>query len=729
MNKPLITDNYDIPKKKEYIVVTKADVDQAEFVEILKEHDIDINIDYDGLKRHYLVSFLPEKYDEMLAEDDILVIEDANRLVLLMESQLVEVDGTGYGGNWGLTRICRRDNWNNSTWYPNSGVYTYFRDGADVDVYVVDTGCRITHNDFGGRASILFDYYLNSSSPAYGIDIQGHGTHVASTIGGAKYGVAKSANLLISRVFESGGATLSAIIAGINACTVHHRNKKAQGIDRPSIMNLSLGGPANFTEEQAINDCINEGIVICAAAGNDGKNLDEAGYDVMPAEIERAITVGSSDIRDRISSFSNYGRMVDVFAPGHYICAAGIENDAAENMISGTSMATPHVAGVCALYAQDKGMTNNAADVLEIHDWIKNNASGNTLILNENVSAAGSPNRLLFSDYIEEAAPVPVPVTEVSRDTVDDVNVVVTRGAPVSVTVYEDKTASTVNPDGSTSIVTTRYYTETITVIVTTTTTTTPITTVTYSDGTTEVITGSGIVSSSTADEISVNEYSEVISEETIPAPVTEVSRETENIIDTAVDRSAPVVTTTHADTSSTVIHADGSSTTTVTRTYTDTSVITVTTTVTTTPVTTVTYSDGTTEMITGEATDVVDTTKEVLVTTRTEVISEVVTPAPTPEPEPEPTPEPEPEPEPKPKKERKPRKERHWRTKGKWSRVKHLKRRLERLEELIPEENRDILEQLEDAAEEFVAAERKEKLKAYHKFMDLYHQIRDSLK
>jgi len=612
MKKPLLVDNYNIPHKKEYVVVTKPDVDQDEFIEILKRHDIDININYDGLKRHYLVSFLEEKYDALLAEEDVLIIESGDRLVILFESQLVEVDNTGYGGNWGLTRICRRDNWNNSTWYPNSGNYTYFRDGEGVDVYVVDTGCRITHKDFGGRASILFDYYLNSSSPAYGIDQQGHGTHVASTVGGAKYGVAKKANLLISRVFETGGATLSAIIAGINACTVHHRNKKAKGINRPSIMNLSLGGPANRTEEQAINDCINEGIVICAASGNDGKNLDEAGYDVMPAEIERAITVGSCDIRDRISSFSNYGRMVDVFAPGHYICAAGIENDADENMISGTSMATPHVAGVCALYAQDKGMTNNAADVLDIHDWIKNNATNSTLILSEAVSSVGSPNKLLFSDYIEAEV---APVTEVSRETEYVVDRKVLRSDPVLTTTYEDKTESTVNPDGSTTIITTRYYTDTTTVVITVTITTTPVTTITYSDGTTTVITGEATVEITKTDEVQTVIRSEIISEETIPAP----------------------------------------------------------------------------------------------------------------QPEPEPTPEPTPEP--KPKKDRKPRKERHWRIKGKWSRVRHLKHLIEHLERLIPEEDRDILESLEDAAEEFVAAGRRQKVHAFHKFMDIYHQIRNSLK
>ena len=262
----------------------------------------------------------------------------------------------------------------------------------------------------------------------------------------------------------------------------------------------------------------------------------------MQCEIERANTVGQWDIRDRISSFSNYGKIVDVFAPGHYICAAGIENDADENMISGTSMATPHVAGVCALYAQDKNMTNNAEDVRKIHDWIKNNASSNTLILTEIIIAAGSPNRLLFSDYTD--APIE-PVTELGRNTVDNITEDVTQSDPVIKVTHHDETISTDNSDGSTTVITTRYYIETTTIIVTTTTTTTPITTITYSDGSTEVITGESIISVSTADVVNINEYSEIISEETISAPVTEISRETNYTSDAIVLRSVPVVTTT----------------------------------------------------------------------------------------------------------------------------------------------------------------------------------------
>ena len=711
MIKPLLADDYGIPRKKEFIVVTKPDIDHDEFKEILKRHDIDINIDYDGLKRHYLVAFLEEKFDALLAEDDVLMIEPADKLVTLMESQLIKVDETGHGGNWGLTRICHNDDWNDTTWYPNTGNYVYFRDGTGVDVYVVDTGCRITHSEFGGRAKILFDYYLSPSSPAYGIDQQGHGTHVASTIAGKKYGVAKNANLLISRIFETGGATLAAVIAGINACTVHHKNKKSKGINRPSIMNLSIGGPATQSEGQAVNDCINEGIVVCAAAGNDGKNLDEDGYEVMPAEIERAITVGSCDIKDRISSFSNYGRMIDVFAPGHYICAAGIENDTAEKMLSGTSMATPHVTGVCALYAQGKSMTSNADDVKEIHDWIKTNATSSTLTLTEAVSSAGSPNKLLFSTYITSDFGN-LPVLEVSRKVTNEVVEKVSEGDPEVSTTYVDESVSTVDNEGNTTIITTRYYTEVTTVIVTTTTTTTPITVITYSDGSIKTERGKSIVSSSTTVLKNTDEYSEVIDEKFIPILRKEVSRDITYDVKTEITKSDPQVVTTYIDVTEKVVNPDNSTTITVTRNYTDTITVIVTTTKTTTPIVTISYSDGSTEVVYEDSTTEITTNNEVSIETRSKIISQVTNPAPTIDPVPEPEPSP------------KPKKERNWRKRGNWRRIRNLIRRIDHLERIVPSDKRYLLEEIEDAAEEFVDADGRSKLDPFWHFMDVYYSI-----
>lgn len=511
--------------KNEYIITTHKDVDQNEFVKLLRKHDIDINVNFSGLERHYLVSFAASKVEMLLQEPEILHIAPAEAPVKLMATQSISVDASGYGDNWGLTRICKRNDWNDNTWYPNSGIYTYFRTGKGVDVYVVDTGARLTHTDFENRISVVYDHYRLSNDLRYGVDQQGHGTHVASTIAGKKHGVAKEAQILVSRVFETGGATLTAIISGINACLLHHNQKKAAGTNRPSVMNLSLGGPAHTTEEQAINDCIDAGIVIVAAAGNDGKDLAEPGYDVMPAEIARAITVGAADIQDRAASFSNYGYMVDVFAPGMYITAAGFERDNDESMLSGTSMASPHVAGVCALKLQKNTAPIDGALVKEVHDWIWNNATNNTLHLNESVTSVGTANKSLFSDFLvaEEES-----VTEVDRTIEDVVETTVTRSDPATTTTFEDITETITNSDGSTTTTVTRHYTDTTVVTVTTTTTTTPITTITYSDGSTEVITGESTVNIATTEEISTVERTEVISEETTPAPTPEPTPEPE---------------------------------------------------------------------------------------------------------------------------------------------------------------------------------------------------------
>lgn len=398
--------------KKKYLLVLHKGVSQQHFQALLARHNINVAADFNALERHYTLIFDDSQKTAIRIEPEVLHVTEADAPVKLMAVQSIRVEATGYGGNWGLTRICRRDDWNDNTWYPNEGNYTYFRTGKNVDAYIVDTGARLTHSEFTGRISVIYDHYQSPGSPGYGVDQEGHGTHVASTVAGTKYGVAKEANILVSRVFETGdGAPLSAVIAGINACAAHHKNKKAAGSARPSVMNLSLGGPAHIIEEQAINDCIDSGIVCVAAAGNDTMDLSAPDYDVMPAEIARAITVGSVDIQDKISDFSNYGWQVDTFAPGDYITAAGLDSDTSEAMLSGTSMASPHVAGICALYLDGYGITSNSAHVKEVHDWIWNNATQNTLHLNENVSSVGTANKFVYSDFVT-APPATTPEPE-----------------------------------------------------------------------------------------------------------------------------------------------------------------------------------------------------------------------------------------------------------------------------------------------------------------------------
>ncbi len=619
--------------KKEYVLVINKDVTKKQFHAFLIKHTVDVTIDFNGLERHFTVSFDESKKAEIKAAPEVYHVAEADAPVKLMAAQQIQVSASGYGGNWGLTRICHRNDWNDNTWYPNSGEYVYFRTGKDVDVYVVDTGARLTHNEFTGRISVVYDHYQSPSDSGYGVDQQGHGTHVASTIAGTKYGVAKEAQILVSRVFETGGATLSAIISGINACLSHHKNKKAANSGRPSVMNLSLGGPAHYIEEQALNDCINEGIVCVAAAGNDGKDLSEPDYDVMPAEIARAITVGSVNIQDRISSFSNYGWQVDVFAPGHYITAAGFDNDNGEQMLSGTSMASPHVAGVCALRLEGYGMTSNDTQVAEVHDWIWNNSTNGTLMLTESVTQAETANRMLFSEYIQEPAqPEPAPVTEVSRTTENSVVITESRSDPITTTTFEDITETITNEDGSTTTTVTRHYTDTTTIIVTTTTKTTPITTITYSDGTSKYVTGDSVVETTITEEVTVSTRSEIISQEITPAPAPE-------------PEPAPEPT-----------------------------------------------------------------------------------PEPTPEPEPEPTPDPEPIPPGKGKKTGWWKKNRTW-TKGRGRNRRSLERQLgkiERIYNMIRDnaEIEDLLSQLEDAAKELANSGKHERIACFHVYDDLKSKV-----
>jgi subtilisin family serine protease len=209
-------------------------------------------------------------------------------------------------------------------------------------------------------------------------DCHGHGTHVAGTVGSATYGVAKGVTLIGVRVFGCGSSgSNSTIVAGINWV--------AANAVKPAVANMSLGGPASSTTDAAVNGLISAGVVAVVAAGNDGLNA----CNYSPARVANAITVGSTTSTDARSSFSNYGTCVDVFAPGSSILSTWIGSTSATNTINGTSMASPHVAGVAALYLQGN-TTATPATVA--------NAITTTATLNKVTSAGtGSPNRLLFS--------------------------------------------------------------------------------------------------------------------------------------------------------------------------------------------------------------------------------------------------------------------------------------------------------------------------------------------
>ena len=303
---------------------------------------------------------------EMTEEDAERLSQDF-RVKYVEEDGVVTADATQSNPPWGLDRIDQRNR-------PLNAIYTFNWTGAGVTAYVIDTGIRTAHTQFGGRAANVFDAFGGN-----GQDCNGHGTHVAGTIGGSTFGVAKSVHLRGVRVLNcSGSGTNSGVIAGVDFV----RNNHAAS----AVANMSWGGGASSALDTAVNNLHNSNVSISVAAGN---NNGANACNVSPARAANAITVGSTTSTDSRSSFSNIGSCVDIFAPGSGILSAWATSNTATATISGTSMASPHVAGVAALYKQ----ANPGASSTTIRNAIVSNATTNVIT---NVGT-GSPNRLLYS--------------------------------------------------------------------------------------------------------------------------------------------------------------------------------------------------------------------------------------------------------------------------------------------------------------------------------------------
>ncbi|MTD52790.1 S8 family peptidase [Amycolatopsis pithecellobii] len=348
-----VTDSYIVVLKKAGVVETLSKT-------LAGRYGTDVLRTYDSALHGFSVHATEREAKRLAADSNVAYV---------VQNHFVHVADTQQNPpSWGLDRIDQRD-------LPVDSSYTYNTTASNVTAYVIDTGVRATHETFGGRVSGGHDFVDNDDDPT---DEQGHGTHVAGTIGGNEYGVAKGVKIVPVRVLDaSGSGTFEQVIAGINWV--------ADNASGPSVANMSLGGSADDAVDQAVQGAIAKGVTFAVAAGN---SADDAG-NYSPARVPEAITVAASDEKDQQADFSNFGAAVDIYAPGVNITSSWGTGDTATNTISGTSMATPHVTGAAALYLAD----HPDAGPAQVSDALTAAATPGKI----SNATAGTPNKLLYT--------------------------------------------------------------------------------------------------------------------------------------------------------------------------------------------------------------------------------------------------------------------------------------------------------------------------------------------
>lgn len=363
----------------------------GQYIVVLEGQNVDVNAVATLLGSTY-GAVIDRLYEHALKGFSMFATEDvARKISARAEVRYVQQNGTLHaigsqsGATWGIDRSDQRD-------LPLNSTYTWNESGVAVNAYVVDTGIRFTHTEFGGRAIKGHDAITPGGDAS---DCNGHGTHVSGTVGGSTYGIAKNVKLFAVRVLDCGGSgTTAQVVAGVDWVTANHV--------KPAVANMSLGGGPDQVLDDAVKASIAAGVSYAIAAGNDGE-FWPFGFgnacNYSPARVPEANTIGSSTSSDAKSSFSNFGTCVDLFAPGSGITSSWYTSDTATNTISGTSMAAPHVAGAIALYLEK----NPLATPAQVSSDVTAAATPNKL----SGDLRGSPNLLLYTYVASQPTPPP----------------------------------------------------------------------------------------------------------------------------------------------------------------------------------------------------------------------------------------------------------------------------------------------------------------------------------